>query len=268
MKRYMFTNFFIDTIRNSLLIPGLSANNTAREKANLTKMLGPKHGTQGLEEKVERYLSFKPPDFLVVTEFNRMLLEVQDAYVCGHFYPALTAACCIGERIFNVLILKLRTHYKSSPLYKEAYRKDSFDDWRWSIKVLVDWKVLPPGIEQAYLALADIRHDSIHFKDLADLEKKAQSALAAIMRITDALFGFRQDALFLIGHMFIRKEMESDPLVREFYLPASHYVGFKYQVENRSGQMVIVDDSAYEERDVTDEEFIALRQQWLRNLAN
>src|SRR5438552_13200794 len=115
MKRYMFCNFFIDTVRNLLLMPDLAPEIAARERAGLAALLAPIHGTDHLDEKVGRYLSFKPPDFVVVTEFHQMLLEVQDAYVCGHLYPALTGACCIGERIFNVLILKLRDYYKSSP---------------------------------------------------------------------------------------------------------------------------------------------------------
>jgi hypothetical protein len=106
--------------------------------------------------------------------------------------------------------------------------------------------------------LKDIRNRSIHFQNLADVEGRAINALKAVMKATDSLFGLRWDVLFIEGHLFIKKEKENDPLIREFYIPSSHSVGYRYRIEDRNGQATIVDDNAYENRDVTDEEFIEL----------
>ncbi|MCZ6489224.1 MAG: hypothetical protein O7A06_01685 [Acidobacteria bacterium] len=269
MKRYMFSNYYIDTERSWLAEPTPQPEFVLRGKLNIAARLAPRYGTDQLFEKLERYLSFTLPDFCVVTEFHQMLREVQDAYVCGHFYPALTGACCIGERIFNVLLLRLREYYKDSPSYKIVCDKASFDDWNNAIDRLLEWSVLPNEIEGSYRDLSKIRHHSIHFKDLSDLEKesKAGKALADVLKITSALFGRRDDVLFEFGHLFIKKEKENDPLVREFYIPASCRVGYKYRTENRDGKHVVIDDQPYEDQEVTDEEFVRLRQDWLASQA-
>jgi len=142
MKRYMWTNFFIDTIRNFVLSPDLRQAVKEKELDSLQQMLAAKHGTDDIEGKLERYLSLKPPNLVVVNEFHPMVLEVEDAYICGHYYPSLTGACCIGERILNVLLLKLRDYHKKSEWYKRIYGKESFDDWGQAIQILSDWNVL------------------------------------------------------------------------------------------------------------------------------
>jgi hypothetical protein len=256
MKRYIWTNFFIDTIKN--LYFGATPAIQEREREDIKPMIARQHGSDDIDAKVERYFSFKPPDFVIVTEFHPTLREVQDAYVSGYFYPSLTGACCIGERILNLLMLRLRDYHKSSDWYKKVYKKKSFDDWDLCIEVLKDWGILSDELARIFLELKDIRRQSVHFQNLPDVEARAINALKAVMKVTDSLFGLRDDVLFLRGHFFIKKEKETDPLVREFYVPNSHYVGYRYRIENRAGTITLVDDNAYEGREITDDEFIEL----------
>lgn len=266
MKRYMFCNFFIDTVRN-ILAADLPPNALAREKAEIAQWLSSKYGVKGISEKVGRYLEIRVPSFVVVTEFHDMLREVHDAYVSGYFYPALTGACCIGERIFNILILRLRDHYRALPSYKHVHRRDSFDNWDKAIDTLLKWGVLPAEIETNYRRLARLRHTSVHFNPLSELRLHARDAVHEAMTITDRLFGLRPDFLFIAGHIFIKRGKESDPVVREFYVPSSLRVGYRYDIQNGpEGEMVVVDDNEYEDRDVSDEEFVALREEWQKSL--
>jgi hypothetical protein len=256
VKRYIWTNFFIDTIKNFYF--QASADIQAQERENMKGLLIPAHGANRIDEKVDRYFSFKPPDFVIETEFHPMLREVQDAYVSSYYYPSLTGACCIAERILNLLMLRLRDYHKSSRWYKKIYNKNSFDNWDLCIKVLRDWGILSAGLSDTFDELKEIRHQSIHFQDLPDLEARSINALKEVMKVTDSLFGMRADVLFMHGHFFIKKEKEADPLVREFYIPRSHYVGYRYRIENRNGQATIVDNDVYEDQEVTDEEFVQL----------
>ena len=256
MKRYIWTNFFIDTMKHIYFQADPEIQ--ARERERLKERLILEHGANHIEDKIERYFSFKPPDFAVVTEFHPMLREVQDAYVSGHLYASLTGACCVGERILNMLMLRLRDYYKSSGWYKKVHNKDSFDNWDLSITVLKDWGILSNELASTFYDLGEIRHQSIHFQKLPDIEARAINAVTAVTKATDSLFGMRGDVLFMHGHLFIKKEKEDDPLVREFYIPSSHYVGYRYKIETRDGQPAIIDDDTYADREVTDDEFIEL----------
>jgi hypothetical protein len=78
MKRYIWTNFYVDTLRN-LYLSTESEHVKQRERERFVELLTLKHGSEDIQDKVERYLSFKTPDLIVVNEFQPMLIEVQDA---------------------------------------------------------------------------------------------------------------------------------------------------------------------------------------------
>lgn len=169
MKRYRSTNFFIDCIRNN------------PDKNEIKQDVSIRYGDLDLEEKLKRYLSFKPPPLRIITEYHDLLQEIEDSYIYGLYYPTLTSSCCLGERIFNILILKLKDYYKENQYYKHIYQKESFDNWDKAIEILGDWKVITPeDIKIKYKELAEIRQCVIHFNKLDDVEKKALEALKII----------------------------------------------------------------------------------------
>lgn len=252
MKRYRCTKFFIDTMRN---IP---------DRNEVKKHVISIYGDADVENRVNRYLSFKPPSLGIVDEYLTLLQEIGHAYVFGLYYPSITAACCLGERILNTLILKLREYYKSSPHYKNVYRKDSFDDWNNSIEILTDWQVIgSTEIKEKFEKLARIRHQVIHFNHLGDIEAQTKDVLILIHEIVRYFFelGMRPDIYFWAsGEIYVKKKVEQIPFIKEMILPHCLLVGYKHKIElNEQKQFVMKDGYIYPEGEVSDEDFIQLR---------
>ncbi len=252
MKRYRATNFFIDCIRNT------------PAPQEIKQHVASRYGDSNLDEKFERYMSFNPPSLRVITEYHDLLQEIEDCFVFGLYYPALTSACCLGERIFNILMLRLRDYYKSSEHYKHIYRKDSFDDWSKSVGILYDWRVIASDdVRTKYEELKDIRHEIIHFNKLEDIEAKAISALRIIYDITTYFFavGARDDIYFWSpGEIYIKKTAEQNPFVKEMIIPHCILTGHGHRVETVNGQNLLRDETVYESKEISDEEFVELRK--------
>lgn len=196
--------------------------------------------------------------------------QIEDSYISGYDYSTLTAACCLGERIFNLLIIKVKQYYQHSAYYKHIYRKDSIQDWKLAIDVLSDWKIIQGQTISSFQKLGDIRNSSVHYEPIADLRPRALSALHLIMTITNDLFGLRPDVFFWApGEPYIRKDKEKDPIVIEFFVPNCQLVGHKHFVEGTPERMVFRDKFDYESREVDDNEFRRLREEWRkRNKTN
>lgn len=268
MKRYMLNSFFIDTVRNVFKVPGVTPERYEKERKWLCEdTIIPSYGAEGLDAKFERYLSLEPPPFTVVTDVHDMLTQVHSAYIGGYYYPALTGACCVGERIFNLILLRVRDYYKSTEHYKDVHSKESFDDWHRAVSVLADWGALTPDLAAKYERLREIRRHSIHFSRLADLSAMTSEAISTITTIAKKLFGAPEDTYFLMGHMFVKGARENEPLIQEFHIPACVRVGYRYQIKtDETGNVVLLDATAYEDRDVTDDEWMALRGEWLNGM--
>ncbi|NQT34156.1 hypothetical protein HQ587_03115 [bacterium] len=264
MKRYRILQFYLDTNRN--FAPEKEFAKTAVGKAALESAgsIAYNFGALQLSQKVERYYEIDPPDISIPTEYTKLMVEVGDAYIHGQFYPALTGACALGERILNILILKLRTHFKSTPGYKKVYRKKSFQDWDWCIETLTDWEIFNEKIAEKFRLLKDKRHRSIHFTPEMDWQKEALESLNTIHSITSSLFRtWRNEFCFCIrGEIYIGKAFEDHPLVKEFYLSACEKVGFKHIRENQ----YLVDNFEYEDKEITDEEFVEQREACLNRV--
>ena len=178
--------------------------------------------------------------------------------------PCTNRRLRLGERILNHLILLLRADFKHRAEYKQVYRKDSFDKWDLAINTLEAWEVLLPAAATEFRSLRDRRNDAIHFRPDVDNNDRAL-ALAAIKSLTAivehqfAAFGLHPWFITGIpGENYIKKEWEAKPFIREVYLPNCIAVGPNHSVESVN-PFVIRDDTVYEDRDVTDEEFCSLR---------
>jgi hypothetical protein len=75
---------------------------------------GPRWADQKLRNIVD--LGTKP--FSNVAFHNKFLEQARSAFIVGAYYPALTAACALGERILNHLVLLLREDFRATPEYK------------------------------------------------------------------------------------------------------------------------------------------------------
>jgi hypothetical protein len=206
----------------------------------------------------------------VLAFHNRFYEQVRSAFVIGAYYPALTAACALGERILNHLLLSLRDDYSSTPEYGAIYRKESFDNWDVPISTLESWDILLPEVAEQFRRLKDMRIKAIHFRPEVDSNVR-ELALEAILCLRDIISsqfsGFGPQPWFITsipGEIYIKKDWEGKPFIRKVYLPNCILVGPKHRIETLIPRLVVNDNFRYEDRQVTDEEFSELRRS-LRN---
>src|SRR5262249_4505017 len=156
-----------------------------------------------------------------------------------------------------------------TPQYKQVYRKDSFDNWGPVIDILEAWGVLLPEVAATFRDLARVRNRAIHFDPQTDTNDRAL-ALEAMQVLGQVIAGqFPVGGLqpwFLTGvpgEVYLKKDAESSPFVRKIYLPNCLAVGPFHVVESLTpeGGMLVRDDHPYEDREITDEEFVRLRTQ-------
>src|SRR6266851_822630 len=142
MKRYRILNFDFDTRAHFLSqeiqehwaehVKELHRGNREKMIAGLAQEFGPAQ----FEAKLKNFMDLGPKYFSILAFHNKFFEQCRRAFVMGAYYPALTGACALGERIFNHLILLLRDDFKGTPQYKHVYRKESFDNWDMVINTL------------------------------------------------------------------------------------------------------------------------------------
>lgn len=268
MKRYRFLRFFIDSTR-SLFHGTKTGPLYEKYREEQREYIGKKYGINNFDEKFDRWLSVPKPVLSVVDEHTHLLQDIEDAYVGGSFYSALTGSCCLGERIFNQIILRIRDSFKSNPYYKQVYRKDSINDWGLGIDILVQWKIIDASTESKYRRLATLRTESVHFQSKEqDLLEMSKEAVELINKIVADLFELKKERGVLIwfevpGELYLKKVAERDPFIREFYLPSALLVGYKHKIDGTPDlRMVVVDKEAYPSGEISDEEFVKLRNEY------
>lgn len=222
-------------------------------------------GEYDAERKLQDIIELGAKPFSIIAFHNKFLSQIRNSFVIGGYYPALTGACALGERILNHLILLLRDDFRATPQYKHVYRKSSFDDWNVAIDTLKAWHVLLPETVIAYRRLHEIRNRTIHFKPEVDHNER-QLALEAIHTLNEIIqvqFGAMGLQPWFIpqirGAAFISKEAEQQPFVRRVYLPNCFLVGPKHSMEYDAGRWHI-HDVDYEDREISDNEFRNLFQ--------
>ncbi|HDZ48221.1 hypothetical protein LCGC14_0209770 [marine sediment metagenome] len=270
MKRYRIFSFDFDSRAHSLepvqdqwdeKVKELHIQN--REKT--IKGLAEQFGNWSIEQKVKNFQDLKLKPFSVAAFHNKFLEQIRNSFVVGGYYPALTGSCALGERILNHMVLLLRDYHKESPEYKKLYRKQSFDYWPVAIDALESWGELLPEAAEKLRDLNDKRNHAIHFNPETDHNDR-ELALQAIHLVQDIVsaqfsaFG-RQPWYFCVpGEMYIKKEWEDRPLIKHIFIPNSALVGPKHRVESMIPKIVVNDRFEYEDREISDEEYIELRQ--------
>ncbi|MEI7833096.1 MAG: hypothetical protein WCJ56_07870 [bacterium] len=239
-----------------------------RQEATI-KAYSREYGENAFEAKLQNIKELGNKPVSIIAFHNRFHEQARRAFIIGAYYPALTGACALGERILNHLILLLRDDYRSTHEYKRIYKKDSFDDWKESINILESWRVLLPEVASLYREFARLRHHSIHFKAEIDFNDRqlAKDALSKLSAIINGQFsGFGLQPWFISdipGEIYIKKIAESWPFVKKVYLPNCHLVGPNHTIHFEQTQTGMhwtpVDENTYDDTEITDEEFIRLR---------
>lgn len=220
------------------------------------------YGALHIEAAIKNIIDLGAKSMSLLTYHNQLHEQARRSFVAGSYYPALVAACALGERILNHLAFDLRDYFKSSNHYKKVYRKSSFDDWPFIVSVLTDWDVLLAGINTEFLALCEIRNRSIHFnpETYQSLRDDALAALLHLNTIIAKQFGFFGNQPWFIentpGAQFIKREYESNPFVQTYLIPRSAFIGPFYGMDlSPQGQWSHLDYADYGEAELTDEQF-------------
>ena len=276
MKRYRVISTDLDTrafflsqeIKEGWKDKVKEVNKEAKEQ--ITKGLISALGEFQSDIKIQNFIELgdKPPS--VLTFHNKFFEQIRIAFVMGAYYPALTGACALGERILNHLILILRDDFKETDDYKKVYRKNQFDDWKLLIRVLDSWGVLLPKVVESFEKLHGIRNDAIHFRPETDRNDRplSLSAIKTLSEIISEQFpvtGVQSWFFSVLGESYIKEEWRNTPFVKKVYIPNSDLVGPYYVVESIRLGWKIRDDYNYGNKKVTDDEFIAFRQGFKKN---
>jgi len=269
MKRYRILSFDFDSRAHSLApaqeqwdeqVKKLHDEN--RKKA--IEVFVRQFGDWEIDTKIKNFIDLKFKPFSILAFHNNFLKQVRNSFVIGSYYPALTSACSLGERILNHLVLAFRDYYKGTNEYKQVYRKDSFDNWGLAIDTLEAWEILLPNVVDNFRKLNEKRNNAIHFNPETDHNDR-ELALESVHLLQDIIgaqfsaFG-TQPWLFIVpGECYIKKDWEEEPFVRILYLPNCALVGTKHTIESLFPRIVVNDNFEYDEREITDDEFIQLR---------
>ncbi|MHC4145399.1 MAG: hypothetical protein ACYSWW_25095 [Planctomycetota bacterium] len=218
-RMYRVFNFALDTRARIL-------NNDAIKNSHesIIKGLKDEWGEFEFPKKLKRFKGLDLSFLGIPEEYYNLLWDVVSSYCCGRFYPAMTSAGALGERILNRLIIKTRDYHKTSPHYKKIYRKSSFDQWGKPISILKEWGVISPDVAKSFNRLKKFRNDSIHYSDGYEFETNSHDAVAALAEIIDGQFNYekRQDLFWVFhvpGEILLKSEKVDEPFVKEFVLP-------------------------------------------------
>lgn len=235
-KRYLPIGFTFDTRFHLLEDVKDSWDPVVREQAlgnqkSIIQGIANDYGPVNIEQKVENFRDLGRAAWSVVAGHSLHMRQVRDAFIATHYYPALLGACALGERILNQLISTLKDDYRDHPATAKVARKSSVDNWPVAIKTLQQWGILDDAGTRDFLNLGRLRNRAVHYSpslDISDAREEALTAITVLRDVVERLFRpFGTGPSFFtgpIGRSYIRRESESDPLIRHFFLPASALV--------------------------------------------
>jgi len=221
-------------------------------------------GAYSAFDKIKNFIDLGAYPISILAFHNKFLHQARRAFVIGAYYPALTSACALGERILNQLILHLREYFKATQEYKNVYRKNSFDNWDLAIDTLTAWQILLPDVVKLFQELKEIRHRSIHFNPETDTNDRELSldSMLKLSKIIQRQFSALGTQPWFIegipGAAYIKRESQDSPFVKEIILPNCSLVGPLHTLEKSPKGWVVHDNHEYEDRELSDQEFAEL----------
>lgn len=270
MKRYRIGRMDFDFGARFLALPinpAWEPEHRAQQEANqqvIRQKVLAEYGVARSEEKLQNYIDVDVAPLSIIAYHNRFLRQVRASFIWSAYYPALTGACALGERLLNHLVIDLRDSFRSTPEYRKVYRKDSFDNWELAISVLEAWQILAHEVAGLFRTLADIRHRSIHFTPELAMNDRERSltAIRTIADIVERQFGaFGSHQWFIAdtpGTAFIRKDWETHPFVKLVYLPNCVLVTPYHNVERSPEGWRVIEPCEVPDTEVSDTEFARL----------
>ncbi|MCD4699725.1 MAG: hypothetical protein K8R91_04025 [Phycisphaerae bacterium] len=168
------------------------------------------------EEMAERYLEITPPVFSLIPDFQPVILEIEQSYVIGNDFSALSASCVVIERLLNQTRIALHKHHK---VIKKLCKKDCTNEWYPNINALKEWGYLDGAFASELSAVyKDVRCKYLHSGPIQCLRNDALRTIAAAYRLMTIFIGFPEDLFSWRGGRPACKN-EADPRFLEFYKP-------------------------------------------------
>lgn len=267
MKRHLVFPVDFDTRAHLLTEPQEGWDERPKQlhienRERLLISLEQEFGSREKKRKAHDFKEIGPAPFSIVSFHNAFFRDIRNAFVIGAYYPALTGACALGERMLNHMILILREDFRDTPEYKKVYQKQSFDKWELAISTLTAWGILKGDLPEKFGALKELRNKSIHFnhETYTSVRHDGLEAIKLLSEIISLRFGFfRKEHEWAIegtqGAQFIKKNFESDPFIKKFYIPQCPLVGPYYAVKFIEAGRLFLDRHYYPSEEITDEEF-------------
>lgn len=277
MKRYRVMSMSFDSQPMLLKDPPADPEQLEQWMSNRDRLivsLTQEFGARNFDLKLANYRELGPLPFSVLSYHNDFLSEIRRAFVVGSYYPALTGAVTLAERMLNHLLLGLRDSYKGTPEYKTVAGKGQIDNWKRLIGALDAWAVLQPGVRDKFSRLERLRNDAVHWgrDGKIDARGKAIEGIRHLNSIVDDQFGIAAQPWFITdvpGEIYLKRQAEADPFVKMVYIPNGNLVGPNHSVEFDSQmRFEIHDQDPYPAAEVTDEEFARLRREARGTSAN
>ena len=216
---------FLNCARNAILMKP-PALRKAAAMGDAKMLVVPKALRQGIfdsdipdklvsEEMAERYLEITPPEFsLIIPDYQSIANEIEQSYVIGNDFSALSASCVVIERLLNKARIDLHEHH-TDKVVKELWSKDAVPGWDPNIDALKKWGYLDdtfaPELSDIYF---EIRCRYLHSREIQDMRRDALRAITAAYKLMKIFIGFPEN--LFDG---ITCKDEADPRYLAFYKP-------------------------------------------------
>jgi hypothetical protein len=164
---------------------------------------------------VQRFLEIEPPIAAVIPEFQAIVNEIEDTYVAGHFFAAISASCVSIERTLNLARIHLHPfHQKIAKLWG----KGASNAWDENIDALKLWGYVDDVFATELKSLySDVRNRYLHSGQINDMRADAFRAVNDAYALLTIFLGFPKDLFrFTSG---IECLNPADPRFQVFYKP-------------------------------------------------
>lgn len=170
------------------------------------------------EEMAERYLEITPPAFSLIPDYQLVINEIEQSYVIGNDFSALSASCVVIERLLNKARMDLHKHHKDK-VVKGLWNKDAVNEWYPNIDALKKWGYLDEAFASELSSVyCNIRCRYLHSGKIECLRDDALRAITAAYQLMTIFIGFPPDLFSWINGSPACKN-EADPRFLEFYKP-------------------------------------------------
>jgi len=276
MKRYRLHWWSFETIANILNIEIKEEweiqikEQWLKTKEQIIFELKIRYWEINFDKKLENFKEAGSIPLSVIYYHNNFFSQIRDSFVVWSYYPALTGACSLWERILNHLINELKENFRKDiklPDYKYVYQKKVFYSTNWDkmINILNYWNILEEGVFNKFIKLKNIRNlSAVHFNlEIEDIFKLREISLDSIKIMHDIInlqfWWIWENKKWLIENtkwvFFIKKEYENYPFVKNIIIPNCVLVWNKHKVECENWNFIIIDNFDYWDWKISDEEF-------------